>query len=86
MLTKRLEILLNPDEYKKLQIEAKERRKSMGQLIRDILREKIIKSRKKTAIEAFNKLYSGDIEIDISSWEKEKKNITKTRIKEIEAC
>jgi predicted CopG family antitoxin len=85
MLTKRLEILLDPDEYKEIQKEAKERGASMGQLVRDVLREKMVKPRKKTAIEAFQKLFSKEMEIDVSSWTEEKKKITKTRIKEIEA-
>lgn len=85
MLTRRLEILLNPDEYKEIQREAKERGESVGQLVRDLLREKMVKPRKKTAIEAFQRLYSKEMEIDISSWTEEKKKITKTRIKEIEA-
>ncbi len=85
MLTKRLEILLNPDEYKEMQREAKERGESVGQLVRDVLREKMVKPRKKTAARAFQKLFSKDMEIDISSWTEEKKKMTKTRIKEIEA-
>lgn len=85
MLTKRLEILLDPDEYKEIQKEAKERGESMGQLVRNILREKIVKPRKKTAIEAFNKLFSKEMEIDMSSWVEEKKKIAKARLKEIEA-
>ncbi|HCC68377.1 MAG TPA: hypothetical protein DEP99_00600 [Nitrospiraceae bacterium] len=84
MLTKRLEILLNPDEYKEIQREARERGESVGQLVRDILREKMVKPRKKTAIQAFQRLFSKEMEIDISSWAEEKKKITKTRIKEIE--
>lgn len=84
MLTKRLEILLNPDEYKEIQREAIERGKSVGQLVRDLLREKMVKPRKETAIKAFQRLFSKEMEIDISSWTEEKKKITKTRLKEIE--
>ncbi len=58
MLTKRLEILLNPGEYKEIQREARERRESVGQLVRDLLREKMVKPRKKTVMEAFKKLFS----------------------------
>lgn len=85
MLTKRLEILLDPDEYKEIQKEAKERGESVGQLVRDVLREKMVKPRKKISIQAFQRLFSKEMEIDISSWAEEKKKITKTRIKEIEA-
>lgn len=85
MLTKRLEILLSPEEYKEIQREAKERGKSIGQLVRDVLGERIIKPRKETAMQAFQRLFSKEMEIDISSWAEEKKKITKTRIKEIEA-
>lgn len=85
MLTKRLEILLEPDEYKEIHREAKERGESVGQLVRDMLREKMVKPRKKTAIKALQKLFSKDMKIDISSWTEEKKKITRTRVKEIEA-
>lgn len=84
MLTKRLEILLDPDEYKEIQREAKERGASVGQLVRDVLREKMVTPRKKISMQAFQRLFSKEMEIDISSWIDEKKKITKTRIKEIE--
>jgi len=85
MLTKRLEILLDPEEYKELQKEAKERGESIGQLVRDVLREKMLIPRKKTSLQAFQKLFSEEMEIDISSWAEEKKKLTQNRIKEIEA-
>jgi len=84
MLTKRLEILLDPEEYREIQKEAKERGESVGQLVRDVLKEKMVKPRKKTSIKAFQRLFSKDMEIDISSWAEEKKKITKTRAKELE--
>lgn len=84
MLTKRLEVLLEPEEYKEIQRQARLEGKSVGQVVRDLLRERLIKEKRGKAIRAFEKLVSPDMEIDISSWAEEKKKMLKGRLKEIE--
>lgn len=85
MLTKRLEILLDPKDYKEIQKNAREKGESVGQLVRNILKDRIVAPKKKASIDALQRLFSKNIEIDIRSWAKEKKKIADMRIKEIEA-
>lgn len=85
MLTKRLEILLDPKEFDVLKKKAKEEGKSVANLVRETMKEKIIDSSIKQKERALKRLFSLDMETDFKEWKEEKKRITKARIKAIEA-
>lgn len=85
MLTKRLEILFDPGEYKILKKKAVEEGKSVANLVRETLKEKIIDSSVKEKESALKRLFSPSMETDFNEWKVEKKRIIKSRVKKIEA-
>lgn len=84
MLTKRLEILLDPKEFETVKKKAEAEGKSIAGMIRETLREKIIESDSKRKERALKRLFSSAMETDFDEWRKEKKRIAKNRVKEIE--
>ncbi len=84
MLTKRLEILFDPEDFKLIKKRAEKEGKTVASLVRDTLREKIIDKDKRQKKEAVKRLFSQDMEIPIDEWTEEKKKIIEGRVKEIE--
>lgn len=85
MLTKRLEILFDPKEFEILKKKATEEGKSVANLVRETLKEKITDSSIKEKENALKRLFSPSMETDFDEWKEEKKRIIKTRGKNIEA-
>lgn len=85
MLTKRLEILFDPGEFEILKIKATDEGKSVANLVRETLKEKIIDSSIKEKENALKRLFSPSMETDFNEWKEEKKGIIKARGKKIEA-
>lgn len=85
MLTKRLEILFDPKEFEILKKKAAEEGKSVANLVRETLKEKITDSSIKEKENALKRLFSPSMETDFDEWKEEKKRIIKTRGKNIEA-
>ncbi|MDI6822149.1 MAG: ribbon-helix-helix protein, CopG family [Actinomycetota bacterium] len=77
-LTKRLQILLSPEQYRKLELYAKKRKKSVASVIREAI-EKLLHERtkleKKKAVE---RMLSRELPID--DWEKMEEEIMKGAI------
>ncbi len=84
MLTKRLEILFDPKEFDILKKKAMEEGKSVANLVRETMKEKILDSSMKQKERALKRLFSLDMKIDFKEWKEEKKIITKARTKAIE--
>ncbi len=85
MLTKRLEILFDPKEFEILKKKATEEGKSVANLVRETLKEKITDSSIKEKENALKRLFSPSMETDFDEWKEEKKRIIKTRGKNVEA-
>ena len=84
MLTKRLEILVDPKEFEIIKKKAEAEGKSIAGMIRDALKEKIIDRGVKQKDKALKRLFSPDRETPFDEWKEEKKKIIKSRVKEIE--
>lgn len=70
MMKKRLEILIDDDEFLLLKEKAQEYKCSMGELVRESLREKYLIDRKGAGEEAFKKIASGEFALpEIIEWE-----------------
>ena len=75
MLSKRVEILLDPAEMEALRREAKKTKKSVGALIREAVKEKFLTPSPKDRKEALKRLFSRQRAISFPSWEKIKKEL-----------
>lgn len=84
MLTKRLEVLFDPGEFKILKKKAEEDGKSIAFIVREAVKEKIIDSSLMQKQKALKKLFSSGMETPFDEWKEEKKRITKSRVKDIE--
>ncbi len=84
MLTKRLEILFDPKEFDALKKKAIEEGKSVANLVRETMKEKIIDSSMKQKEIALKRLFSLDMETDFKEWNVEKKRVIQAGIKAIE--
>ena len=73
MLTERLEILFDSKEFDVLKKKAMEEGKSVANLVRETMKEKIIDSSMKQKERALKRLFSLDMETDFKEW-KEKNN------------
>ncbi|MBI2910047.1 MAG: ribbon-helix-helix protein, CopG family [Chloroflexi bacterium] len=82
-LTKRVELLLDPDEYAELAEIARRRKESIGALIRRALEREYLQPTREQKRAALRQLLSQDI--DFGSWERAKKDISREIVKEIEA-
>ena len=75
MLSKRVEILLDPAEMEALRREAKKAKKSVGALIREAVKEKFLTPTSKDRKEALKRLLSAQRAISFPSWKKIKKEL-----------
>lgn len=75
MLSKRVEILLEPGEMQALQRYAKKARKSVGALIRDAVKEKYLTPSSQERLAAVQGLTSPKRAVDFPPWEELKKEL-----------
>lgn len=75
MLSKRVEILLDPAEMEALRRQAKKAKKSVGALIREAVKEKYLTPTPKERKEALKRLLSAECQIDLPSWKQVKKEL-----------
>ncbi|OGQ84134.1 MAG: hypothetical protein A3F90_17925 [Deltaproteobacteria bacterium RIFCSPLOWO2_12_FULL_60_19] len=75
MLSKRVEILLDPAEMEALRRQAKKARKSVGALIREAVKEKYLMPTAKERKEALKRLLSPEHAVSFPSWKKIKKEL-----------
>jgi Ribbon-helix-helix protein, copG family len=75
MLSKRVEILLDPAEMEALRRYAKKAKKSVGALIRDAVKEKYLTPTPKERKEALKRLLSPERAISFPSWKKIKQEL-----------
>ena len=79
-LTKRLQLLLTPEQYKMLQLYAKKHKKSIGSVIREALDKMISGRSKKEKKKAVERLLSR--KLPVSDWEQMEKEILEGATKE----
>ena len=75
MLSKRVEILLDPAEMEALRRQAKKVKKSVGALIREAVKEKFLTPTPKERKEALKRLLSPQRGISFPSWKKIKRDL-----------
>ena len=85
MLSKRVEILLDPAEMEALRRQAKKAKKSVGALIREAVKEKFLTPTPKERKEALKRLLSPQRTISFPSWKKVKKELADSMRRGIEA-
>ena len=77
MLSKRVEILLDPAEMEALRRQAKKAKKSVGALIREAVKEKYLTPTRKEREAALRRLLSAECQIDLPPWKQVKKELEK---------
>ena len=75
MLSKRVEILLDPAEMEALRRQAKKAKKSIGALIREAVKEKYLTPTPKERKEALKRLFSPQRAVSFPSWNGIKKEL-----------
>ena len=75
MLSKRVEILLDPAEMEALRRQAKKAKKSVGALIREAVKEKYLTPTRKEREAALRRLLSAECQIDLPPWKQVKKEL-----------
>jgi len=75
MLSKRVEVLLEPAEMEALRREAKKTKKSVGALIRDALKEKYLTPTPKERKKALKRLFSPQRAVNFPSWKEIKEEL-----------
>lgn len=75
MLTKRVEILLEPTEMEALRRQARRSKKSVGALIREAVKEKYLTPTSKEREAAVRRLLSVECQIDLPPWSQVKKDL-----------
>ena len=75
MLSKRVEILLDPAEMEALRRQTKKARKSVGALIREAVKEKFLTPTPKERKEVLKRLLSAECQIDLPPWKQLKKEL-----------
>lgn len=75
MLSKRVEILLDPAEMEALRRQAKKAKKSIGALIREAVKEKYLTPTRKEREAALRRLLSAECQIDLPPWKQIKKEL-----------
>ncbi len=75
MLSKRVEILLDPPEMEALRRRAKESKTSIGALIRDAVKEKYLTPTPEKRAAALSRLFSPQREVKFPSWKKLKREL-----------
>jgi hypothetical protein len=84
MLSKRVEILLDPAEMEALRREAKKAKKSVGALIREAVKEKYLTPSPKERKEALKRLFSPQRAISFPTWREIKKDLEEGMRRRIE--
>jgi hypothetical protein len=84
MLSKRVEILLDPAEMDVLRRQAIEANKSVGALIREAVKEKYLTPTTKERKEALKRLFSPQRAISFPSWRNIKKDLEESVRRRIE--
>ncbi len=82
-LTKRVELLLEPEQYARLEEIARARKESVGSLIRRaVVQEYLqpVQQQKRAALERLLRQ-----EIDLGAWERAKEDVGREVVKELEA-
>ena len=82
-LTKRVELLLEPEQYARLEEIARVRKESVGALIRRAVQREYLQPTQGQKRAALGRLLHQDM--DFGSWERAKKDISREVIKELEA-
>ena len=82
-LTKRVELLLDPEQYARLERIARARGESVGALIRQAVAREYLQPLQEQKRAALRRLLQQ--EIDFGSWERAKKDIGREVVKELEA-
>ncbi len=82
-LTKRVELLLDPEQYARLEEIARARGESVGALIRRAVAREYLQPTRELKRAALGRLL--EQEIDLGSWEKAKREIGREVVRELEA-
>lgn len=85
MLSKRVEILLDPAEMEALRRQAKKAKKSVGALIREAVKEKYLTPTPKERAEALRRLLSAECQINLPPWSQVKKELEENMRRRIAA-
>jgi len=80
-LTKRVEVLFEPNEYTDLEAIARKQRESVGSLIRKATRQVYLDKERRKRAEAVKRLTSANL--DLGNWEDLKKEMEETRYQDI---
>lgn len=72
-LTKRTQVLLDPEQYRQLKEEAKARSTSVGELVRRALKQTFLQSEQEKRLQALERILA--MELPVSSWEQMEKEI-----------
>jgi hypothetical protein len=81
MLTKRVEILLEPAEMQALLRQAKKAKKSVGALIRDAVKEKYLTPSRQDRHTAVKRLLSSECQIKLPPWKQIKKDLQDSMVR-----
>ena len=84
MLSRRVEILLDPAEMEALRRQAKKAKKSVGALIREAVKEKFLTPTPNERKEALKRLFSPQRAVRFPSWKKLKKDLERSMRRGIE--
>ncbi len=82
-LTKRVELLLDPEQYARLEKIARARKESIGALIRQALAREYLQPSQEQKRAALQRILRQ--QIDFGPWERAKKEIGREVVKELEA-
>lgn len=82
-LTKRVELLLDPEQYARLEEIAKARQESVGALIREAVAREYLQPAQEQKRAALRRLLRQ--QVDFGPWEQAKKAIGREVVKELEA-
>ena len=82
-LTRRVGVLLEPEQYSVLQDLARQRRKSVASLIREAVEREYLIPTREERLEAWRRIVSQ--EIDFGEWDDIKKAMAEERARQIEA-
>lgn len=85
MLEKRLEILFDPSEYELLKSIAAQEQRSIGEIIREAVREKYLAGDNTEREAAVKRMLSGKYEMDWPEWDELEKVIAREVIRQYEA-
>ena len=82
MAKKRVEILFDPDQYARLEYIARERRESVGALIREAVRKEYLGPTKEEKLAAVR--WMAEQNVDLGSWEELKEDMAQEIARHLE--